>query len=152
MARPCVWLMGLLCAGCAPGRTAGRERAGTGLSLLPPDRSLEQVFKTDDEAAKAACAWLWKNELKAQEFEYCGFILLEAGGYKATVPMTIHEPTRCPRPTPGPPGETGWYHSHRAGTEFSGPDKSHGFAIATYLCAPNRMVKKLTPEGTVIVR
>lgn len=109
---------------------------------------------TDDEAAKAACRWLRNNEPKAERWEYCGFILAVSGGYKATVPMTKRQRTRCPRPTTGPPGETveGWYHSHLDTNEFSEKDKSYGFAIATYLCAPDRLVRKHTREGTVIVK
>jgi hypothetical protein len=128
------------------------EPAGSGASFLPRDQSIEQVFKSDDEAAKTACMWLWKNEPKAQQFEYCGHILRDPGGFRVTVPMTMREPARCPRPLPGPETATGWYHSHRRSVEFSGPDQSHGFTIANYLCAPDRSVRKLTPEGTVIVR
>jgi len=153
MVRASSWVLCLATASCAASRHDW-EPAGTGTSLQSRDRSLEQVFRTDDEAAKAACRWLWENEPKAREFEYCGFILLAPDGYKATVPMTRREQSRCPRPSQGPPGETvaGWYHSHRVLNEFSPTDRSHGLAIALYLCAPNELVKKLTPEGTVIVK
>lgn len=66
--------------------------------------------------------------------------------------MTMRKPTECSRPVPVPLGATGWYHSHRIRNEFSSKDKSHGFAIAAYLCAPDRLTRKLTPEGTVIVK
>ena len=46
----------------------------------------------------------------------------------------------------------GWYHSHRRSEEFSWLDRSHGFEIVRYLCTPLGLVKKLTPEGTVIVK
>lgn len=151
MDRAGAWFLCLVMASCAtPGRD--REPAGTDPSLFPDDRSIEQVFQTDDEAAKAACEWLRRNEPKAQDFEYCGFILRVSEGFRATVPMTTREPSRCPRPVPGPPGEAGWYHSHRDTNEFSWVDKSYGFVIATYLCAPDRLVRKLTPEGTVILK
>lgn len=145
--------MCLIAIGCAQAWHE-REPAGAARSLLPPDLSIEQVFVTDDEAAKAACAWLWRNEPKALQFEYCGFVFRVEGGFTVSVPVTIREATKCPRPVLGPPGATvaGWYHSHRITGEFSGPDKSHGFAIATYLCAPSGLVKKLTAEGTVIVK
>jgi len=153
MVRSVAYGLCLIAFGCAAGRR-DRERAGTAPSLLPADHSIEQVFGSDDEAAKAACAWLWKNEPKALQFEYCGYIFRLEAGFTASVPETVREATQCPRPMPGPPGATvaGWYHSHRITSDFSGPDKSHGLAIATYLCAPTGLVKKLTPEGTVIVK
>jgi len=140
----------LLMVSCATSRREW-ELAGSSASR---ELFTHQVFNTDDDAAKAACAWLRNNEPKSERFEYCGFIVHTTEGYRATVPMTIREPTRCPRPVSGAPEETvaGWYHSHLVTNEFSTTDKSHGFAVASYLCAPNRLVKKLTPEGTVIVK
>ena len=140
----------LLTAVCATSRREW-ELAGSGAAR---EMLNQQVFNTCDEAATAACTWLRNNEPNAQRFEYCGFVVVAAGGYRATVPMTIREPTRCPRPASGTPGETvaGWYHGHLVTNDFSVTDKSHGVAIASYLCAPNGLVKKLTPEGTVIVK
>lgn len=144
--------LGFAMASCASERRA-REPAGTGPSLLPPDRSIQQVFKSDDEAAKAACTWLWRNEPKAKRFEYCGFIVRDSEGIKATLPETTRREGQCNRPD-DPPGVTvdGWYHSHRWTSDFSWWDKQHGLAIGLYLCAPGELVKKLTSEGTVIVK
>src|SRR5256885_11119908 len=79
MVRASTWALCLTAASCAASRHEW-EPAGSGASLLPRDQSLEQVFQTDDEAAKAACDWLRNNEPKARDFEYCGFILLVPGG------------------------------------------------------------------------
>ena len=148
----CAWVLCLATASCAAARRP-YDPAGASPTLLPPDLSIQQVFKTDDEAAKGACAWLWKSEPKAERFEYRGFIIRDAEGIKATVPVTEGRASRCLRP-PDPPGVVvnGFYHSHRMNNDFSNQDRTYGFEIARYLCAPNKLVKKLTPEGTVIVK
>jgi len=61
--------------------------------------------------------------------------------------------SQCNRPA-DPPGVIvkGWYHSHRLSEEFSSIDKQHGLEVALYPVRPSGLVKKLTPEGTVIVK
>src|SRR5262245_26921191 len=81
MVRARTWCLCLVVAGCTAARR-NREPAGMGPSLLPPDLTIRQLFQTEDEAAKGACTWLWKNEPKAQRYEYCGFIVRDHEGVK----------------------------------------------------------------------
>lgn len=64
MVRAITWVLCLTLARCAAARPE-REPAGQGPSLLPRDESIEQLFQTEDEAAKNACAWFWRIEPEA---------------------------------------------------------------------------------------
>jgi len=111
------------------------------------------IFKTVDEAALAACAYVRKNKPMATEYEYCGVIYRDVEGIKAGLPMTDEKATRCERPLE-PPGTTpeAGYHNHLQTSEFSSYDRRLITPLALYLCTPSGLVKKRTPEGTVIVK
>lgn len=118
------------------------------------------IFKTEDEAALAACAHVWKSEPRAVEIEFCGVIYRDSEGIKAGLPVTYGRPTNCRRPVepPGTEAKAG-YHNHRVSSIFSIPDREYGAAdpayatpLARYLCAPNQQVLRMTPEGMVTVK
>lgn len=141
------------CAGPQPGVRAEQDR-----KLTRGD--LGVVFKTEDEAALAACAYLWRNEPRATAIEYCGVIYRDSEGIKAGLPETDRNPTDCLRPLE-PPGTEAMagYHNHRQSSDFSSKDRKYGatepgyaIPLARYLCALNRLVVRMTREGSVIVK
>ena len=144
-----VWiLLGGVGAGCTGLAYERRANSSQG--------DLEGTFKTVDEAALAGCNYIWKHEPTALQYEFCGTIYRSAEGIKATLPGTNGDATHC-RPPPAPGGTTseGFLHSDLQGGDFSGPDREIGRALsplAIYLCTPGGLVKKMTPEGMVIVK
>ena len=141
------------CAGPQPGvRLEGGRKATRG--------DLGIVFNTEDEAALAACAYLWRTEPQAVRWEFCGVIYRDSDGIKAGLPETDRQATNCRRPLK-PPGteEMAGYHNHRQSSDFSPEDRKYGEAqpgyaipLARYLCVPNGLVLRMTHEGTVIVK
>jgi hypothetical protein len=119
----------------------------------PTRGDLGIAFKTVDEAALAGCAYLWKHEPRATRFEYCGAIYRDREGIKAGLPETYNNPTGCSRPLdpPGTVSEAG-FHNHRQSEEFSYDDRVNSTLLGMYLCTPIGLVKRRTPEGTVIVK
>jgi len=141
------------CAGPQPGIRAEQDR-----KLTRGD--LGVVFNTEDEAALAACAYLWKTEPRTVKWEFCGVIYRDSEGIKAGLPETNRLATYCRRPLE-PPGseEMAGYHNHRQSSDFSPEDRTYGatepgyaIPLARYLCVPNGLVLRMTPEGTVIVK
>jgi len=127
-------------------------RGGAGLHKRTRGH-LGVIFKTVDEAARAACEYVWKNHPRATRIEYCGVIFRDAEGIKAGLPETNDLPGRCYRPLEpeGTTAEAG-YHNHKQTDDFSAEDKSIVTELSLYLCTPEGLVKRLTPEGTVIVK
>jgi len=76
-------------------------------------------------------------------------------GIKAGLPVPLNPTIRtCRRPRP-PEGAKAMadYHSHVDTSEFSEFDMTRRFdMLAHYLCAPNGLVRKMTREGSVILR
>jgi hypothetical protein len=148
-----VLLFALGCAGVDPGVRPGVARRAT-------RGDLGLIFKTEDAAALAACDYLWKNEPRATKFEYCGVIYRDPEGLKAGLPETDRQPTDCRRPLePSGTEAKAGYHNHRQSSDFSSKDRMYGATepgyatpLARYLCAPNGLVLRMTPEGTVIVK
>jgi hypothetical protein len=141
----CALLFALGCAGAAgssPGVATNTTRGDLGVT-----------FKTVDEAALAGCAYLWAHEPQAIRFEYCGAIYRDGEGIKAGLPETDNKPTGCYRPQdpPGAVPEAG-YHNHRQSEDFSFDDRKNATLLGMYLCTPIGLVKRRTPEGTVIVK
>lgn len=118
----------------------------------PTRGDLGLTFKTDDQAAVAACAYLWKSEPKATRREFCGVIYRDSDGIKAGLPEIADE-TYCigPLPPPGTTPEAG-YHNHTRRSDFSWYDRKYATALGRYLCAPNGLVMKLVGERTVVVK
>lgn len=141
-------LLPLVAFGCA------RPEALRPATERKPTRGdLGITFKTVDEAALAGCAYLWKHEPQATRFEYCGAIYRDREGIKAGLPETYNNPTGCTRPLapPGTAPEAG-FHNHRQSEEFSYDDRKNPTLLGMYLCTPIGLVKRRTPEGTVIVK
>jgi hypothetical protein len=116
--------------------------------LTPAD--LGRTFSTTDEAAIAACEWLWANEPKATEWEYCGVIYRDGAGIKAGLPVTKQRPGKCTIPLE-PPGTSleGSYHNHRLTEVFSEMDLNTAIRLAQYLCTPKKQVLKHQPGREV---
>jgi hypothetical protein len=92
----------------------------------------------------------------ALEYEFCGAIYRVTDGFKATLPGTIRDTNHC-RPPPVPEGTVreAVLHSHLQGESFSTPDREIGRQLSSlvlYLCTPTGLVKRMTPEGMMIVR
>jgi len=111
------------------------------------------IFRSADEAAVAACAWVWKNKPDATRWEYCGVIFRDAEGIKAGLPETYESASYCkgPQEPEGAIAEAG-YHNHLWTEEFSGEDRNLAGELARYLCTPGRHVKKMTSRGTEVIR
>ena len=139
----------LLTLGCA-----GTDAARGGTELHKRTRGhLGIIFKTVDEAARAACEYVWKYHPRASRVEYCGVIYRDAEGIKAGLPETNDLSGHCfiPIEPEGATAEAG-YHNHKQTEDFSARDKKSDTTLALYLCTPEGVVKRLTPEGTVIVK
>lgn len=111
-----------------------------------------------NEAAKAACKYIWDHEPSALRFEYCGVLFRDqAGEIRVGLPMTQRDPTHCwPDEPAGNVELLGRYHSHRINAEPSIDDRriAQGYpTLGHYLCSPSGMVRRFSvTEGTVIVR
>jgi hypothetical protein len=140
-----VLTVALGCAGTVEPRV-GQER-----KLTRGDLGL--LFATLDEAAKAGCAYIWKNEWRAPRIEYCGVIYRDAEGIKAGLPETVGNAGNCilPLEPPGTEAEAS-YHNHKQSEEFSEPDRQNPTILSVYLCTPSGLVKRRTREGLVIVK
>src|SRR5687767_6349370 len=84
---------------------------------------LGRTFSSTDEAAIAACEWLWSNEPLAAQWEFCGVVYRDADGIKAGQPVTKQRPGKCTIPLE-PPGTSleASYHNHRLTNVFSEMD------------------------------
>jgi len=135
----------LLGVGCIGMRAEPRRK--------PTPGHLGIIFKTVDEAAKAACAYVWKHEHRATRIEFCGVIYRDAEGIKAGLPVTNDEAGRCTGPfePEGTEAEAS-YHNHKETEEFSFHDRTNPTLLSMYLCTPSGLVKRRTPDGTVIVK
>lgn len=73
------------------------------------------IFKTVDEAAVGACNYIWRNEPRATEREFCGVIYRDSEGIKAGLPE-MAEATYCKMPLvpPGPQPKVGTITVRRA--------------------------------------
>jgi hypothetical protein len=141
----CALFFALGCAGPAVSSPGPATKATRG--------DLGTAFRTADEAALAGCAYLWAHEPRATRVEYCGAIYRDSEGIKAGLPETNNKPTGCFRPLdpPGTIAEAG-YHNHRQSEDFSREDRRNTTLLGMYLCTPLGLVKRRTPEGTVIVK
>lgn len=138
----------LFALGCA-----GPAVQGSGVATNVTRGDLGVTFQTVDEAALAGCAYLWAHEPQATRVEYCGAIYRDSEGIKAGLPETNNKATGCYRPL-DPPGaipEAG-YHNHRQSEDLSPEDRKNSTLLGMYLCTPIGLVKRRTPEGTVIVK
>ena len=136
------------CASAPQAKAPGGARVDIGIT-----------FEDLNEAAKAACQWIWDHEPKAQKWEYCGALYEGEDGIRVTIPITMYGGT-CGSPA-GPPHAPegtlllGKYHSHRFEPEPSGGDlriaKKYP-SLGLFLCAPSRIVRRFSTEGTVIVK
>jgi hypothetical protein len=138
----------LLALGCA-----GPAGPSPGIAMNTTRGDLGVTFKTADEAALAGCAYLWAHEPQATRVEYCGAIYRDSEGIRAGLPETNNKATGCFRPLdpPGTIAEAG-YHNHRQSEDFSFDDRKNTTVLGMYLCTPIGLVKRRTPEGTVIVK
>ncbi|HEY8206027.1 MAG TPA: hypothetical protein VIG99_01005 [Myxococcaceae bacterium] len=146
--RPWVYAAGLAIAGCSTSQRVAPSGPDTGVA-----------FTELNEAAKAACQWIWDHEPKAQIWEYCGTLYEGEGGIRVGLPITQNGGkcgTAYGPPLP-PDGAKllGRYHSHRFTAEPSIRDLTIAERYPTighFLCAPSRIVRRFgTKEGTVIV-
>jgi len=112
-----------------------------------------------DEAAVAACKWLWDNVPEAKTWEHCGVLFMdEAGqGVRVGLPERGKFPYQC-LPADPPQGTVllGRYHNHRFGAEPSSTDRRIARSepsLGHYLCGPSGIVRRFSAkEGMVNVR
>ena len=151
-----VLALGLACAGSELATRKPRElrlKPGDGVKQPTPG-DLGKVFHNVDEAALAACDWLWKNKPGAHVVEYCGVIFQDVQGIKAGLPVPNGNTGNCTIPLE-PPGTTsrGDYHSHLVTEEFSDVDTNTRDELAHYLCSPSGGVLKfIAGQGTERLR
>lgn len=112
-----------------------------------------------DEAAVAACQWLWSHEPDAKTHEYCGVLYRDGNEDEIHVglPERGDQAYSClPSAPPKSAVMLGRYHNHRFGAEPSGPDRAIARALPAlghYLCGPSGIVRRISAkEGTVNVR
>src|SRR5687768_12535924 len=95
-----------------------------------PSGDIGTTFTELNEAAKAACKWIWDRAPYRDRYEYCGAIYRDADGIRVGLPMTEKRPTRCGSPSgpPEAPPDTlllAKYHSHRILQEPSSRDQQN---------------------------
>jgi len=112
-----------------------------------------------DEAAVAACGWLWENRPEAKEWEYCGVLYLDekTGDILVGLPERGSRPWQCfPADPPAGTILLGRYHNHRFTLEPSSVDRRIAAAepqLSNYVCGPSGAVRRFGPrEGSVNVR
>lgn len=133
------------CAGRPPQRPIPRL---TG-EIPPSTRGrLDGVFSSVDEAAAAACAWLWLHVPEAKRFEYAGCLYRTPEGIYAGLPETKRDLGFCVPPRP-PAGAAlvGDYHGHTTRVTFSPSDLNTKQKTPLYLCAPDGSVLKHDPQS-----
>lgn len=120
---------------------------------IPPRTTgdIGEAFATVDEAAMAACQWLWKNVTDARRVEFAGCLYRTlAGEIRAGLPATKDDPGFCL--TPLPPAGTqfvGDYHNHTTALSFSALDLNTKQKTPFYLCVPDESVLKHDPATGV---
>jgi hypothetical protein len=116
---------------------------------LPPRTTgdIGEAYPSVDDAAIAACRWLWKNVPEARRAEFAGCLYrTSAGEIRVGLPATKGDPGFCM--TPRPPAGTelvGDYHNHTTVLTFSELDLNTRQRTPFYLCVPDESVLKHDP-------
>lgn len=108
---------------------------------VPTPGDLGRIFASVDEAAIAACEWLWEHEPAARQAEFCGVIFQGVDGLRAGLPVTRGNPGTCTTPLVPPNTKlAGKFHNHLLTEDFSEIDRQTRLAVAQYLWSPSKGV------------
>jgi hypothetical protein len=161
------WLAGITGLASWSGRCSSPRSP---IASLPPSTANQNRSDTSkgdtgvsysdlDEAAVAACQWIWSHKPEARTHEYCGVLYRDGNGdgIHVGLPQPGKKAYSClPSDPPEPAVMLGRYHNHRFGAEPSGRDRDIAKALPSlghYLCGPSGIVRRISAkEGTVNVR
>lgn len=109
-----------------------------------------RTFATVDEAALAACDYIWANHPLRVKYEHGTCIYTENKLIKVALPETVYDPGFCRTPEP-PLGAilVGEVHSHTSREAFSDTDTTTRRKIPQYICTPSGAVYRREVSGEI---